>query len=53
MLQTLQEMGERAEEIRVALTPSPNATFTARESLVDRRADRPPNRRFVERVVEA
>jgi len=54
LLQTLQEMGERAEEmIRVALDAFANRDLAAAESLVelDELIDR-SNRRFVERVVE-
>jgi phosphate transport system protein len=54
MLQTLQEMGERAEEmIRVALDAFANRDLAAAESLVelDELIDR-SNRRFVDRVVE-
>jgi phosphate transport system protein len=54
MLQTLQEMGERAEEmIRVALDAFANRDLAAAESLgeLDELIDR-SNRRFVERVVE-
>jgi phosphate transport system protein len=54
LLQTLQEMGERAEEmIRVALDAFANRDLAAAESLVEREQliDR-SNRRFVERVVE-
>ena len=54
MLQTLQEMGERAEEmISVALDSFANRDLEAAESLVslDELIDR-SNRRFVERVVE-
>jgi phosphate transport system protein len=54
LMQTLQEMGERAEEmIRVALDSLANRDLTAAESLVDldELIDR-SNRRFVERVVE-
>jgi phosphate transport system protein len=54
LLQTLQEMGERAEEmIRVALDAFANRDLQAAESLVDldELIDR-SNRRFVERVVE-
>jgi len=54
MLQTLQEMGERAEEMtRVALDAFANRDLAAAESLVelDELIDR-SNRRFVERVVE-
>jgi phosphate transport system protein len=54
LMQTLQEMGDRAEEmIRVALDSLANRDLTAAESLVelDELIDR-SNRRFVERVVE-
>ena len=54
LLQSLQEMGERAEEmIRVALDSFANRDLAAAESLVDldELIDR-SNRRFVERVVE-
>ena len=54
LLQSLQEMGERAEEmIRVALDALANRDLAAAESLVelDELIDR-SNRRFVERVVE-
>jgi phosphate transport system protein len=54
LLLTLQEMGERAEEmIRVALDAFANRDLAAAESLVDldELIDR-SNRRFVERVVE-
>jgi phosphate transport system protein len=54
LLQSLQEMGERAEEmIRVALDSLTNRDLEAAESLVDldELIDR-SNRRFVERVVE-
>jgi phosphate transport system protein len=54
LLQTLQEMGERAEEMtRVALDAFANRDLAAAESLVelDELIDR-SNRRFVERVVE-
>jgi phosphate transport system protein len=54
LLQSLQEMGERAEEmIRVALDSLANRDLQAAESLVDldELIDR-SNRRFVERVVE-
>jgi phosphate transport system protein len=54
LLQSLQEMGERAEEmIRVALDSLANRNLEAAESLVDldELIDR-SNRRFVERVVE-
>jgi phosphate transport system protein len=54
LLQSLQEMGERAEEmIRVALDSLANRDLAAAESLVDldELIDR-SNRRFVERVVE-
>jgi phosphate transport system protein len=54
LLQSLQEMGERAEEmIRVALDALANRDLQAAESLVDldELIDR-SNRRFVERVVE-
>ncbi len=54
LLQSLQEMGERAEEmIRVALDAFANRDLEAAESLVDldELIDR-SNRRFVERVVE-
>jgi phosphate transport system protein len=54
LLQSLQEMGERAEEmIRVALDSFSNRDLAGAESLVDldERIDR-SNRRFVERVVE-
>jgi phosphate transport system protein len=54
LLQSLQEMGERAEEmIRVALDALANRDLEAAESLVDldELIDR-SNRRFVERVVE-
>jgi Phosphate uptake regulator len=54
MQQTLQEMGERAEEmIRVALDAFANRDLAAAESLVelDELIDR-SNRRFVDRVVE-
>jgi phosphate transport system protein len=54
LLQSLQEMGERAEEmIRVALDSIANRDLAAAESLVDldELIDR-SNRRFVERVVE-
>lgn len=54
LLQSLQEMGERAEEmIRVALDSLSNRDLQAAESLVDldELIDR-SNRRFVERVVE-
>jgi phosphate transport system protein len=54
LMQTLQEMGERAEEmIRVALDSLANRDLEAAESLVelDELIDR-SNRRFVERVVE-
>jgi phosphate transport system protein len=54
LLQSLQEMGERAEEmIRVALDSFANRDLEAAESLVelDELIDR-SNRRFVERVVE-
>jgi phosphate transport system protein len=54
LLQSLQEMGERAEEmIRVALDSLANRDLEAAESLVDldELIDR-SNRRFVERVVE-
>jgi phosphate transport system protein len=54
LMQTLQEMGERAEEmIRVALDSFANRDLEAAESLVelDELIDR-SNRRFVERVVE-
>src|SRR6476659_5142232 len=54
LLQSLQEMGERAEEmIRVALDAFANRDLAAAESLVDldELIDR-SNRRFVERVVE-
>ena len=54
LLQSLQEMGERAEEmIRVALDSLANRDLHAAESLVDldELIDR-SNRRFVERVVE-
>jgi phosphate transport system protein len=54
LLQSLQEMGERAEEMtRVALDALANRDLAAAESLVDldELIDR-SNRRFVERVVE-
>jgi phosphate transport system protein len=54
LLQSLQEMGERAEEMtRVALDSLANRDLAAAESLVDldELIDR-SNRRFVERVVE-
>ena len=54
LIQSLQEMGERAEEmIRVALDSLANRDLQAAESLVDldELIDR-SNRRFVERVVE-
>jgi phosphate transport system protein len=54
LLQTLEEMGERAEEmLRVALDAFANRDLEAAESLVDldELIDR-SNRRFVERVVE-
>jgi phosphate transport system protein len=54
VMQSLQEMGERAEEmIRVALDAFANRDLAAAESLVelDELIDR-SNRRFVERVVE-
>jgi phosphate transport system protein len=54
LLQSLQEMGERAEEmIRVALDAFANRDLEAAESLVelDELIDR-SNRRFVDRVVE-
>jgi len=54
LVQSLQEMGERAEErIRVALDSFANRDLEAAESLVDldELIDR-SNRRFVERVVE-
>ena len=54
VMQSLQEMGERAEEmIRVALDAFANRDLQAAESLVelDELIDR-SNRRFVERVVE-
>jgi phosphate transport system protein len=54
LLQSLEEMGERAEEmIRVALDAFANRDLEAAESLVDldELIDR-SNRRFVERVVE-
>ena len=54
LLQSLQEMGERAEEmIRVALDALANRDLEAAESLVelDELIDR-SNRRFVDRVVE-
>jgi phosphate transport system protein len=54
LVQSLQEMGERAEEmIRVALDSFANRDLAAAESLVDldELIDR-SNRRFVERVVE-
>jgi phosphate transport system protein len=54
LLQSLQEMGERAEEmIRVALDSFANRDLESAESLVelDELIDR-SNRRFVERVVE-
>jgi phosphate transport system protein len=54
LLQTLQEMGDRAEEmIRVALDSFANRDLEGAESLVelDELIDR-SNRRFVERVVE-
>jgi phosphate transport system protein len=54
LLQSLEEMGERAEEmIRVALDAFANRDLEAAESLVDldELIDR-TNRRFVERVVE-
>ena len=54
LLQSLQEMGERAEEmIRVALDSLENRDLASAESLVDldELIDR-SNRRFVERVVE-
>ena len=54
LMQTLQEMGDRAEEmIRVALDAFANRDLAAAESLVDldELIDR-SNRRFVERVVE-
>jgi phosphate transport system protein len=54
LMQTLQEMGDRAEEmIRVALDAFANRDLVAAESLVDldELIDR-SNRRFVERVVE-
>jgi phosphate transport system protein len=54
LMQTLQEMGDRAEEmIRVALDALANRDLAAAESLVDldELIDR-SNRRFVERVVE-
>jgi phosphate transport system protein len=54
LMQTLQEMGERAEEmIRVGLDSFANRNLEAAESLVDldELIDR-SNRRFVERVVE-
>ncbi len=54
LLQTLQEMGERAEEmLRVALDAFANRDLAAAESLVelDELIDR-SNRRFVDRVVE-
>jgi phosphate transport system protein len=54
LLQSLEEMGERAEEmIRVALDSLANRDLEAAESLVDldELIDR-SNRRFVERVVE-
>jgi phosphate transport system protein len=54
LMQTLQEMGDRAEEmIRVALDALANRDLQAAESLVDldELIDR-ANRRFVERVVE-
>jgi phosphate transport system protein len=54
LMQTLQEMGDRAEEMtRVALDALANRDLAAAESLVDldELIDR-SNRRFVERVVE-
>jgi phosphate transport system protein len=54
LVQSLQEMGDRAEEmIRVALDSFANRDLTGAESLVDldELIDR-SNRRFVERVVE-
>jgi phosphate transport system protein len=54
LVQSLQEMGERAEQmIRVALDSLANRDLVAAESLVelDELIDR-SNRRFVERVVE-
>jgi phosphate transport system protein len=54
MMQTLQEMGNRAEEmIRVALDSLANRDLAAAESLVDldELIDR-SNRRFVDRVIE-
>ena len=54
MMQTLQEMGDRAEEmIRVALDSLANRDLDAAESLVDldELIDR-SNRRFVDRVIE-
>jgi phosphate transport system protein len=54
LMQTLQEMGDRAEEmIRVSLDAFANRDLAAAESLVDldELIDR-SNRRFVERVVE-
>jgi phosphate transport system protein len=54
LMQTLQEMGDRAEEmIRVSLDAFANRDLVAAESLVDldELIDR-SNRRFVERVVE-
>ena len=54
LLQTLEEMGERAEEMtRVALDSFANRDLAGAESLVelDELIDR-SNRRFVERVVE-
>ena len=54
LLQSLEEMGERAEEmIRVALDSFANRDLAGAESLVDldELIDR-SNRRFVERVVE-
>jgi phosphate transport system protein len=54
LMQTLQEMGERAEEmIRVALDSLANRDLAAAESLVDldELIDR-SNRRFVDRVIE-
>jgi phosphate transport system protein len=54
LVQSLQEMGERAEEmIRIALDSFANRDLEAAESLVDldELIDR-SNRRFVERVVE-
>jgi phosphate transport system protein len=54
LMQTLQEMGDRAEEMtRVALDAFANRDLAAAESLVDldELIDR-SNRRFVERVVE-